>query len=94
MNQIAIKTTRTNPVERFGYKDVVDGEGALVPPTARRPARPFEVVEEMYGMIQVLAHELALHEETAVEDIIKAAQSKAREGLAMSPTRRYGENNA
>ena len=49
---------------------------------------------EMYGLIQVLAHELALHEETAVEDIIKAAQSKAREGLAMSPTRRYGENNA
>lgn len=87
-------------MSRAGYKDVVDENGALVPPTAPAPPRPFEVVEEMYGMIWDLAVAVSelqgtiLGESDAPIDHIKEAQANYRRGLELSPTARYGATDA
>lgn len=98
MSELVIKKTTTRPVEieyvKYGYKDIVDEDGALVPPTARRPKRPFEVVEEMYGMIQLLANEIAKTEPISVDEIIKSASENYKRGLELSPTKRYGDLDA
>lgn len=79
-------------MNRYGYNDVVDSDGALLPPSSRAPKRPYEVVECMYGMIHLLANEIAQTEPISVSDIIHAAEENYRKGLALSPTERYGGN--
>ena len=45
----------------------------------------------MYGMIHLLANEIAQTEPISVEEIIQSAADNYQKGLILSPTERYGE---
>ena len=77
-------------MDRYGYRDVITEDGSLVPPTTPAPKRPYEVVEAMYGMIHLLANEIAQTEPISVEEIIQSAADNYQKGLFLSPTERYG----
>jgi hypothetical protein len=51
----------------------------------------FEAVEEMYGMIWYLARKLERAEGLSATDIVEEARTKYKEGLSLSPTKRYKE---
>lgn len=78
-------------MDRYGYKDVITEDGSLVSPNTIAPKRPYEVVEAMYGMIYLLANEIAQTEPISVDEIIRSAANNYQKGLVLSPTKRYGE---
>lgn len=77
-------------IRHSGFQDIIEADGSLVPPTAKAPQRPYEVIEALYGMIYVLANDIAQTEPISVEEIIYEASRSYEKGLALSPTKRYG----
>jgi hypothetical protein len=75
--------------DRSGFRDVVRQKGQLVPSTTRMPPRPYDVIEEMYGMIWKLAGDLEHLTNTPAEDFVNEARDLYRDGLYLSPTLRY-----
>lgn len=71
-------------MDRYGYRDVITEDGSLVPPTTLAPKRPYEVVEAMYGMIHLLANEIAQTEPISVEEIIQSAADNYQKGLVLA----------
>ena len=72
-----------------GFYDIIS-KGELVPPTATAPPRPYEVVQEMYGMIYYLADQIHNTSKEPLDSIINKAVENHKYGLGISPTKRYG----
>lgn len=78
-----------------GYDDVVDRNGALVPPLTKIPPNPYGVIEEMYGMIWYLAKWLTEGDDGWRDDvppetlkvIVEHARKHAAEGREIAPKR-------
>lgn len=74
-----------------GYRDIVNEDGSLVDPSqAKRPEKPFEVIEEMYGMIWFLADALDLGEPGTPDSAawVEIARERFKEGFEWSPSKK------
>lgn len=72
-------------------KYVTTEDGSLVDKTARVPPREelYPLLEEMYGMIWYLAHEVTDLSGVPAEKMVEEARRHHYLGLANSPTKRF-----